>query len=71
MIQFDPASGLDNSFNATHYDPRIDGSLRFKIYLRTNVNSEIVTNFDLNATGTKFTTATLASTVNNLGQFQT
>jgi hypothetical protein len=46
MIQYDPLAGLGNSFNATHYDPRIDGSLRFKLYLRTNINNDLVTNAD-------------------------
>ena len=36
MIQYNTTAGLSNSFNATHYDPRFDGSLRFKLYFRTN-----------------------------------
>lgn len=40
MIQYDPAGSLNNSFNASHYDPRHDGSLRFKLYFRTNFNFE-------------------------------
>jgi len=46
MIPYNVTGGLENAFNASHYDPRVDGSLRFKLYLRTNVNNEMVTNGD-------------------------
>jgi hypothetical protein len=65
MLQFNPKGGLDNSFNATHYDPRFDGSLRFKLYLRTNKNREIIRNVTSNSV--VFLTAYLASAVNNFG----
>lgn len=68
MLSFNPKGNLDNSFNAAHYDPRFDGSLRFKVYLRTNTNNEIVKNPDF--TNVQFITAYLASAVNNFGQYQ-
>jgi hypothetical protein len=46
MIQFDMMnpSNQDNLLLASHYDPRFDGSLRFKLYFRTNSPyNEIVT----------------------------
>ena len=46
MIPYNLTGGLENAFNASHYDARVDGSLRFKLYLRTNINNEIITNGD-------------------------
>lgn len=68
MLQFNPKGVLDNSFNATHYDPRFDGSLRFKLYLRTNAYQELVRN--TTSSSVVFLNAYLASAVNNFGQFQ-
>jgi hypothetical protein len=31
MIPYNISGGLENAFNASHYDPRIDGSLRLKL----------------------------------------
>ena len=61
MIQYDINAGVGNAFNASYYDPRNDGALRFKMYLRTNVNNEIVTNADF--TNVQFKTAYIASAV--------
>ena len=44
MASFNTTSQLSNQYNATLYDPRFDGTLRFKIYLRTSINNEVVTN---------------------------
>ena len=46
MIPFNSTDGVSNAMNATHYDPRIDGSLRFHLYFRTNFNSELITKAD-------------------------
>jgi hypothetical protein len=43
MIPYNSTGGFENALNASHYDPRIDGSLRFKMYLRSNILNEIVT----------------------------
>jgi hypothetical protein len=58
MIPYDQLTGVENSFNASHYDPRIDGSLRFKLYFRTNVINEIVSQTDV--ANIKFVRAYLA-----------
>lgn len=59
MITYNLTGGLENAFNASHYDPRIDGSLRFKMYLRTNINNEMVTGADF--TNVQFKNAYIAS----------
>lgn len=43
MISYEAGGSLENSFNATHYDPKIDGSLKFKMYLRTNIYNDLIT----------------------------
>ena len=58
-MQFDPNGALANGFNASHYDPHFDGSLRFKLIFRTNINNDIVTNADF--TNIQFTSAFIAS----------
>ena len=68
MIPYDPVGSLANSFNASHYDPRFDGSLRFKMYLRTNIINEIVNNADFS--NVQFRGAFLASAVyQSIGQY--
>lgn len=60
MLQFDQSNpGPDNQANATHYDPRFDGSLRFKLYFKTNLYYEVVT--QVNLTSSKFTEAYLTT----------
>jgi len=59
MIPYNISGGLENAFNASHYDPRIDGSLRLKLYLRTNVNNELVSQGDFS--NVQFKNAFLAS----------
>lgn len=67
MIRYDAAGSLANSFNASHYDPRIDGSLRFKLYFRTNINFEIITSADF--TNIQFKTAQLGYAVYQNNQY--
>ena len=57
MIPYIITSSTDNAYNSTYYDPRFDGSLRFKLYFRTNFNSELVNNADF--TNVKFKNAYL------------
>lgn len=44
LANFNTSSQLINQYNATLYDPRFDGTLRFRLYLRTSSNNELVTN---------------------------
>lgn len=64
MLQFEPNGGLANSLNATYYDPRIDGTLKFKMYFRTNLIFENVPGAS-NIVGTTFRNAYIASATYN------
>jgi hypothetical protein len=59
MIPYNISGGLENAFNASHYDPRINGSLKLKLYLRSNLNNEEVTQGDFS--NEQFKNAFLAS----------
>jgi hypothetical protein len=59
MIPYTIGGSLDNSFNATHYDPKIDGTLRFKMYFRTNIYNDLITS-DADFTNVQFRNAYLA-----------
>lgn len=59
MISYEAGGSLENSFNATHYDPKIDGSLKFKMYLRTNIYNDLITK-DADFTNVVFRNAYIA-----------
>lgn len=59
MIPYEAGGSLENSFNATHYDPKIDGSLKFKMFLRTNIYNDLITT-DADFTNVVFRNAYIA-----------